>query len=148
MSEDTASSADERYRESAIDATRLLESGAEEVLDRITRIAARALKMPIAAVSVLHEHTQTFKASVGLDIQSTPRHIAFCQRALDLDRLLVVRDASAHPDFTANPLVTGAPQVPLLRGHSVTDAIWHRNWYAVRDGTGCRAASLSNSVRY
>jgi len=116
VSEDTASAADERYRESAIDATRLLESGAEEVLDRITRIAARALKMPIAAVSVLHEHTQTFKASVGLDIQSTPRHIAFCQRALDLDRLLVVRDASAHPDFTANPLVTGAPQVRFYAG--------------------------------
>jgi len=116
VSENTASAADERYRESAIGATRLLESGAEEVLDRITRIASRALKMPIAAVSVLHEQTQTFKASVGLDIQSTPRHIAFCQRALNLDRLLVVRDARAHPDFTANPLVTGAPQIRFYAG--------------------------------
>ncbi|MFT4508705.1 EAL domain-containing protein [Caballeronia sp. 15711] len=114
--ENTASAADERYRESVIGATRLLESGAEEVLDRITRIASRALRMPIAAVSVLHEQTQTFKASVGLDIQSTPRHIAFCQRALDLDRLLVVRDARAHPDFTANPLVTGAPRIRFYAG--------------------------------
>ncbi|HMC44957.1 MAG TPA: EAL domain-containing protein, partial [Caballeronia sp.] len=116
VSENTASAADERYRESAIGATRLLESGAEEVLDRITRIASRALKMPIAAVSVLHGQTQTFMASVGLDIQSTPRHIAFCQRALNLDRLLVVRDARAHPDFTANPLVTDAPRIRFYAG--------------------------------
>jgi diguanylate cyclase (GGDEF)-like protein/PAS domain S-box-containing protein len=115
-SENTASAADERYRESAIGATRLLESGAEEVLDRITRIASRALRMPIAAVSVLRGQTQTFLASVGLDIQSTPRHIAFCQQALNLDRLLVVRDARAHPDFTANPLVTGAPGIRFYAG--------------------------------
>ena len=116
VSENTASAANERYRESAVGATRLLESGAEEVLDRITRIASRALRMPIAAVSVLHGQTQTFMASVGLDIQSTPRHIAFCQRALNLDRLLVVRDARAHPDFTANPLVTDAPRIRFYAG--------------------------------
>jgi hypothetical protein len=48
--ENTLSASDERYREAAIGATRQLESGAEDVFDLITRIASRALKMPIAVV--------------------------------------------------------------------------------------------------
>ena len=53
VSENTAGAANERYRESAVGATRLLESGAEEVLDRITTCSARSRESASSMKSAL-----------------------------------------------------------------------------------------------
>jgi diguanylate cyclase (GGDEF)-like protein len=107
---------DEARRLAALHATRLLGTPPEEAFDRITRMAARALRMPIALVSLVDADTQWFKSRCGFSPQQTARDISFCGHAI-LDREpLVVPDALLDPRFADNPLVTGPPHVRFYAG--------------------------------
>jgi diguanylate cyclase (GGDEF)-like protein/PAS domain S-box-containing protein len=94
----------------------LLDSPAEEVFDRITRIVSEMLKMPIALVSLVDENRQWFKSKVGMEICETSRDVAFCAHALHVEDILVVEDALADRRFADNPLVTAEPFVRFYAG--------------------------------
>ena len=62
----------------------LLDSPAEEAFDRLTRLAAQTIQVPIALVSLVDEERQFFKSCVGLaEPWATTRQNAltysFCQ---------------------------------------------------------------------
>jgi diguanylate cyclase (GGDEF)-like protein/PAS domain S-box-containing protein len=119
--------ADEGVRLAALRRLRILDTGTHDSFDRVTRLAAKALQVPIALISLVDENRQWFKSRVGLEATETGRDISFCGHAVFERRPLVIRDAAADPRFAANPLVTGPPYirsymgVPLysLEGHAL-----------------------------
>ncbi|MDA0337079.1 MAG: ATP-binding protein [bacterium] len=98
----------------------ILDTGADERFDRITRIAAKLLGVPIVAVSLIDEDRQWFKSIQGLDVCETGRDISFCGHAIySGDSLFIVTDALADPRFADNPLVANAPGIRFYAGGPV-----------------------------
>jgi len=107
---------DEARRLAALHATRLLGSPPEDAFDRITRMASRLLKTPIALVSLIDKDIQWFKSRCGLEATETPRDISFCAHAILDHEPLVVPDALLDARFADNPAVTGPPHVRFYAG--------------------------------
>ena len=107
---------DEAERQRLLDALGLLDTEAEEVFDRITRLVSRVLKVPIALFSLIDAERQYFKSRVGLEMSEAPREYAFCAHTILRDQPLVVPDAASDPRFADNPLVTGAPNIRFYAG--------------------------------
>lgn len=71
-------------------------------------LAQTLFSVPIAAISLVEESRQWFKASVGLNVTETARDASFCAHAiLNPTETLCVPDATKDPRFADNPLVTG-----------------------------------------
>ena len=94
----------------------LLDTPPEQAFDRITRLTAGVLGMPISLVTLLDETRQWFKSRHGFEASWTRRDIAFCGYTILDTETLVVLDASADDRFAANPLVTGDPHVRFYAG--------------------------------
>jgi phosphoribosyl 1,2-cyclic phosphodiesterase/DNA-binding response OmpR family regulator len=107
---------DEEERLAAVHRLGLLDTEAEERFDRHTRIAAAALDMPIALVTLVDRDRQWFKSHQGFDFSETPRDIGFCAHAILDDGPLVVTDALHDDRFAENPAVVGDPRVRFYAG--------------------------------
>ena len=82
--------------------TGLLDSAAEEAFDRLTRLASRILRIPVALVSLVDEGRQFFKSQIGLpepwaSRRQTPLSHSFCQHVVNAQEPLIVADAREHP---------------------------------------------------
>lgn len=106
----------EHTRLIALESLGVLDTPAEQRVDRFTRLAAMTFGVPIALVSLVDQNRQWFKSRCGLDVAETPRSMAFCSHAVELGDMLVIEDAAADPRFAANPLVTGAPHIRFYAG--------------------------------
>jgi GAF domain-containing protein len=89
----------ERYRLERLRSYEILDTEPEEEFDRIVRLAASVLDVPIALISLVDEGRQWFKARVGLDARETPRELAFCAHAIHGMDVYVVHDATQNPLF-------------------------------------------------
>lgn len=98
---------DEKIRLETLRDTGLLDSKAEERFDRLTRIASRAMDVPVVLVSLVDESRQWFKSCHGLCAAETPRDQAFCAHAILQDNVFLIQDATKDDRFADNPLVTG-----------------------------------------
>ena len=107
---------DEAARQHALYETGLLEAGAEERFERVTRLAKRTFSVPIALLTLLDEHRQWFKSCQGLELCGTSRDTAFCSHAVAADAPLIVEDAREDARFAGNPLVTGPPGIRFYAG--------------------------------
>lgn len=116
---------DEPQRSALLDSLNLLDSAPEPVFDRVTRLAARLLGVPIALFSLVGTDRQWFKSRVGLDIDQTPRDQAFCAYTILGSAPLVVEDAARDERFRDNPLVTGTPNVRFYAGVPVRTSSGH-----------------------
>ena len=94
----------------------ILDTPPEERFDRVTRLAKRALDVPIALVSLVDADRQWFKSRVGLDASETPRDISFCGHAILGEDIFIVPDALSDQRFHDNPLVVGQPQIRFYAG--------------------------------
>ena len=127
MAHHTDNAERESRRLQALRRLQLLDTAPSSSFDRITRLAATALNVPIMLVSLIDEKRQWFKSHFGIDATETPRDISFCTYAVENGEPLIVVDATRDPRFSNNPLVTGDPQIrfyagiPLIThdGHSV-----------------------------
>lgn len=111
--------ADESDRLQALRASGLLHSGPDPRLDAIVRRVAALFAAPLAAISLLDETTQYFKASIGLGVPFTHRDVAFCGFAILQPAPLVVLDARSDTRFAENALVIGAPDIRFYAGTPV-----------------------------
>ena len=89
-------------RLAALNDTELLDSPPEAVFDRLTRLAARLLCVPLALVSLVDDHRQFFKSEFGLpepwaSRRETPLTHSFCQFGVTSAEPLIVSDAREHP---------------------------------------------------
>lgn len=117
---------DEADRLRALRASGLLEAKADPALADIVRRAAEVFDAPIAAVSLVAETQQLFKAAIGLGVPHTSRDVAFCAHAILDTRTLVVPDAEQDDRFSDNALVTGAPGIRFYAGAPVFGPSGHR----------------------
>ena len=106
----------EKYRLAALEAYQVLDTEPEPGFDRITRLAARHFRVPIALVSLVDETRQWFKSRVGLDATETAREISFCGHAIMRDQVMQVPDARHDARFADNPLVIGDPEIRFYAG--------------------------------
>jgi PAS domain S-box-containing protein len=100
----------------------VLDTQAEEAFDTLTRLAARLLGVPMAAVSLIDSDRQWFKSRHGIAIAETQRDISFCGHVVGQDSALVVPDAAADERFADNPLVTGEPRIRFYAGFPLRTA--------------------------
>lgn len=98
----------------------ILDSKREAAFERITRLAARLLNVPISLLSLVDEDRQWFKSAYGLNRRQTPRELSFCAHAILSDSVLVVPDAARDPRFETNELVTNHPRIRFYAGAPLT----------------------------
>jgi two-component sensor histidine kinase len=102
---------DELQRLIALKRHNLLDTPPEEAFDRITRLAAGVLGMPISLITLIDETRQWFKSRHGFDAPWIQRELAFCSYTILDTKPMVVPDAAADDRFATNPLVTGDPNI-------------------------------------
>jgi diguanylate cyclase (GGDEF)-like protein/PAS domain S-box-containing protein len=114
--QDPTPRASERQRLLALQQLGMLDTPPEQVFDRVTRLAASILRVPIALISLVDESRVWFKSRVGLDVAQLPRDITLCARVIEQRNALVVPDATRDSCYATNPLVTGAPRLRAYLG--------------------------------
>lgn len=97
----------------------ILDSDTENQFEDIVKLAAHVTGAPISLITLLDETRQWFKAKIGLQLQETPRDIAFCSYAIaeDTDEMFIVENAKTDARFYDNPLVTGDPNIHFYAGY-------------------------------
>jgi len=89
-------------RVAALMATKLLDTRPEAAFDRVTRLVARLLDVPVALVSLVDHDRQFFKSVYGLPapramLRETPLTHSLCQHVVQTDAPLAVDDAQGYP---------------------------------------------------
>jgi GAF domain-containing protein len=118
-------------RLAALQRTGLLDSPPDAAFDRLTKLASKVIKAPVALVSLVDSDRQFFKSAVGLaepwqSRRGTPLTHSVCKHVVATARELVVNDARAHPLLCGNMAVkdlgmvayAGAPLV-TTDGHAL-----------------------------
>lgn len=88
----------------------LLDTGADEALERITSRLAEAFGAPIASVSLVDEHRQVWKSPTGLtgDLLGAghaPREMSVCGHVVATGRPVIVEDVLRDRRFANNPFL-------------------------------------------
>lgn len=84
----------------------LVDSPPEAAFDRITRLVAEVLQVPVALFTLVTAQRQVFKSSVGLgELRETPLSHSFCRHVVDSGAPLEVVDARLHPKVRHNPSI-------------------------------------------
>lgn len=110
---------DEAARQQAVDDLDLLSARENGTFARVPELVRMILQLPISFFSVIDRDRQIFPAASGAELEPTPRSTAFCARTILGNRMLVVPDTRADPDFANNPLVTGPPHIRFYAGAPV-----------------------------
>ena len=98
---------DEGERLEALRRYAVLDTPSEDAFDRIARLAARLLDVPIVLLALVDAERCFFKARLGLDRAEVPRSQAFSAHAILDDAVLLVENAALDPRFAMGPLVAG-----------------------------------------
>ncbi len=107
---------DEQARLAALRSFAVLDTAPEKEFDDLVELAALVCGTPMAAISLVDEKRQWFKARKGFTVPETPREISFCTHALHQRELFIVPDATKDERFAKNPLVCGAMHVNFYAG--------------------------------
>jgi signal transduction histidine kinase/CheY-like chemotaxis protein len=97
----------ETERLNALHRYEILDTPPDGAFDRITSIAARLFKVPIAIVSLVDSDRIWFKSHHGLDVQQIDRAPGLCASAILSDDIYAITDASKDLRSLTNPLVVG-----------------------------------------
>lgn len=106
----------ESRRLAALNAYDILDSSPEASFDDIALLASQICGTPIAAISLIDDHRQWFKASVGLHSSETPREDSFCQYTVAAGEMFVVSDASTDERVKDSPLVRAGQKICFYAG--------------------------------
>lgn len=107
---------DESKRLQVLHSLNILDTSPDERFDRITRLAARLFRVPIAVFSLVDTNRQWFKSVIGLDTKETARDISFCSHAIEQEDVMVVPDATLDAKFSNNPMVLQEPHIRFYAG--------------------------------
>lgn len=93
----------------------------EERFERITRLARRVLKVPVAAITFLNEEKQWFKSVSGWAVTEIPNSQSFCPITLAAGKMTIFEDTLQEANLSQHPLVTTGPQFRFYAGHPIMD---------------------------
>lgn len=111
----------EASRLQAVRRSRLVDTPNEESFDRVTWLAAKDTKSPIALMTILTADRQWFKSRQGLEMVDTPRSWAFCNHTVMQRGVMEVGNLAKHDSFVHNPAVAGGPKFRFYAGAPVYD---------------------------
>jgi len=108
--------ANEQERLAALRKYDILDTEPEAAFESMVQLASYICQTPIAAISLVDESRQWFKAITGLDAKETSRDVAFCAHTILQNETMIVPDAREDERFCDNPLVTSAPNIRFYAG--------------------------------
>ncbi|MEY3870171.1 MAG: hypothetical protein RLZZ338_4062 [Cyanobacteriota bacterium] len=85
----------------------ILDTPSDGAFDRITAIAARFLRVPIALVSLVDQDRIWFKSRYGLDVEQIDREAGLCASAIWENDVYEIPNTLEDPRTIAHPLVSG-----------------------------------------
>lgn len=94
----------------------------EERFERITRLARRALNVPIAAITVVQGDRQWFKSVVGWQVTELPISKSLCGEVIAKGEPVIVQDALDDLYLMSNPLVCRKPKFRFYAGYPINDS--------------------------
>jgi eukaryotic-like serine/threonine-protein kinase len=98
----------EKQRIAALHRFEILDTPPDGAFDRITRIAAQVLDVPIAIITLVDNDRIWFKAAEGIEgVEQIDRVPGLCASAILVDEPWIVEDARNDPRTLSNPLVAG-----------------------------------------
>ncbi|MGH2460289.1 MAG: GAF domain-containing protein [Chloroflexota bacterium] len=114
-------------RLAALRATGLLGTPPDESFDRLTRLAIRALRVPIALFSLIDASHQFLKSQQGLgepwaSRRELPLTHSFCWLVVATGETLAVADGRQHPSLAGLPAIDELGVVAYLGAPIATDA--------------------------
>jgi diguanylate cyclase (GGDEF)-like protein len=84
----------------------LVDSPPEQAFDRVTRLVAETLHVPVALFTLVTDERQVYKSSIGVgDVHETPLSHSFCRHVVESGAPLEVVDARLHPKVRDNPAI-------------------------------------------
>ncbi|WP_426208379.1 ATP-binding protein [Massilia sp. TWP1-3-3] len=107
---------DEAKRLAVLDGYSILDTPAEKAFDDIVNLLSELLNAPIAAVNLIAEGRQWFKAEVGLHTREMPLENSICRFALLQEDRMIIPDLAQDARMCGNVLVTGAPGLRFYAG--------------------------------
>lgn len=97
--------ADEEQRLQVLESLAVCDLASLPELDRITRLAARHFRVPIAMVNLVAAELQWTRSAHGEVPRTLPRDVSFCTHTILRDEPFVIQDAREDVRFVGNPLV-------------------------------------------
>jgi PAS domain S-box-containing protein len=112
----------ELVRLAALTDDAVMDVWSDPALDRLTELAARILRTPIALLSLIDDDHQWIKSAVGSDVRVLPRGSTFCHRMLEqtVPGPMVVLDSDADASFESQPFVADNTQLRFYAGVAIT----------------------------
>lgn len=112
----------EGQRLAAVQRSGLMDTGVDEVFDRLTWLASETLQAPVALFTTLTPDRQVFKSKQGLEMDDTPRDWAFCNYTILQRGVFTVGNLARDERFKDNPAVRKDPKFRFYAGVPVVDA--------------------------
>ncbi|GAB3435573.1 PP2C family protein-serine/threonine phosphatase [Flindersiella endophytica] len=109
----------EAERLEALDALHVLDTPPEPRFDRVVRLAQRLFGVPLAAVTLLDDTRQWYKAKVGFSRTEVPRQSTFCDLTIQQPGPLIIPDTFADDRFREHPAAVLAG-LRFYAGHPLT----------------------------
>ena len=94
----------------------ILDTPPDGAFDRITAIAARLLKVPIAIISIVDHDRIWFKSRYGIDALQVDRDLGLCASCILQEDAWIVGNAKTDVRALANPLVAGDAGIRFYLG--------------------------------
>lgn len=99
--------ASEEKRLEALKRFSILDTPPDGAFDRITALASKIFKVPVAIISLVDKDRIWFKSHHGLSIRQINRDPGLCASAILSNDLYIVENAKEDPRTLTNPLVAG-----------------------------------------
>jgi len=94
----------------------------EERFERITRLARRALNVPVAAITCMSPEKQWFKSVAGWAVTELPVSHSLCPLTLEENRICVINDTQADSRVMNHPLVVSKPNFRFYAGYPLQES--------------------------
>lgn len=97
----------EELRLAAIQHFDILDTPPDGAFDRLTQLAGRIFKVPIAIITIVDRERIWFKSKLGLDVNEVGRAPGLCASCIMQENVMVLHDAKQDAVALTNPLVAG-----------------------------------------